>query len=127
MVKTWARHKTTETLWNNGWLMAVSGWWLVAVGDWRLAVGGSWLLHWELYCCIHTPFPVLPFSLHESQLVTKHSSAFIGPQPQQLPRLHTPCTHTYTHKLMWLEFVIAPCSGFFQIASVQVSYTAPFS
>ena len=51
MAKTWARHKTTEALLNNGWrLVAVGGWrflavgsfWLVAVGGWRLAVGGPW-------------------------------------------------------------------------------------
>ena len=27
MVKTWARHKTTETVLNNGWRLAVGGWW----------------------------------------------------------------------------------------------------
>ena len=33
VVKTWARHKITETALNNGWrLVAVGGWWLVAVG-----------------------------------------------------------------------------------------------
>ena len=49
MGKTWARHKTTETVLNNGWrLAAVGGWWLavggwrLAVGGWRLAVGGPW-------------------------------------------------------------------------------------
>ena len=43
MVKTWARHKTTETGLNNGWrLVAVGGWW-VAGGGWRLA-GGGWRL-----------------------------------------------------------------------------------
>ena len=31
MVKTWAQHKTTETVLNNGWR-------LVAVGGWRLVV-----------------------------------------------------------------------------------------
>ena len=42
MVKTWARHKTTAALLNNGWwLVAVRCWRLVAVGGWRLAVGGS--------------------------------------------------------------------------------------
>ena len=53
MVKTWARHKTTEESLNNGWrlavvggwglgVVAVGGWWrLVASGGWRLAVGGS--------------------------------------------------------------------------------------
>ena len=35
VVKTWARHKTTETVLNNGWR-------LVAVGNWRLAVGCGW-------------------------------------------------------------------------------------
>ena len=40
MAKTWARHKTTETVLNNGWRLAVGGWRLVAVGGWRLAVGG---------------------------------------------------------------------------------------
>ena len=34
MVKTWARHKTTETVLNNVWQLAVSGSWLVAVGSW---------------------------------------------------------------------------------------------
>ena len=37
MVKTWARHKTTETVLNNVWRLAVSSWW-------RLAVGGGWHL-----------------------------------------------------------------------------------
>ena len=48
MVKAWARHKTTETVLNNGgrlavaggWYLAVGGGWRVAVGGWRLAVGG---------------------------------------------------------------------------------------
>ena len=42
MVKTWARHKRTEALLNNGWrLAAVGGWWRLAVGGgWRLALGG---------------------------------------------------------------------------------------
>ena len=36
MVKTRARHKTTETALNNGWrLGAVGGWWRLAVGGWR--------------------------------------------------------------------------------------------
>ena len=40
MVKTRARHKTTETVLYNGWrLVAVGGWQLVAVGG-----GGSWRL-----------------------------------------------------------------------------------
>ena len=43
MVKTWARHKTTETVLNNGWRLAVGGWRL-AVGGWRLTVGGWWSL-----------------------------------------------------------------------------------
>ena len=51
MGKTLGRHKTTETVLNNGWrlaavggwrLVAVGGWRLVAVGGWRLAVGGPW-------------------------------------------------------------------------------------
>ena len=64
MVKTWARHKTTEALLNNVWqrlVVAVGGggcrlpvgggwqwlavggsWQLVAVGGWRWAVGGGW-------------------------------------------------------------------------------------
>ena len=43
VVKTWARHSTTDALLNNVWrLAAVGGWWqLVAVGDGRLAVGGG--------------------------------------------------------------------------------------
>ena len=37
MVKTWARHKTTGTVRNNGWrLAAVGGWWRL------VAVGGGW-------------------------------------------------------------------------------------
>ena len=46
MVKTWARHKTTEALLNNGWqLAAVGGGWLaVGGGWWWAAVGGWWLL-----------------------------------------------------------------------------------
>ena len=51
MVKTWARHKTTETVSDNGrrsaavagrrlviggwWRLAIGSWWLVAVGGWR--------------------------------------------------------------------------------------------
>ena len=43
MVKTWARHKATETVLDNGWrLAAVGGWRLVAVGSWWLVVGGGW-------------------------------------------------------------------------------------
>ena len=51
MAKTWARQKTTETVLNNGWRLAVGGWRLVAVGGRRLvavgggrrlAVGGPW-------------------------------------------------------------------------------------
>ena len=37
MVKAWARHKTTETVLNNGWRLVVGR-------RWRLAVGGSWRL-----------------------------------------------------------------------------------
>ena len=46
MVKIWARHKTTETVLNNGWrLVAVGGWRLVTVGSvWHLAIGGWWRL-----------------------------------------------------------------------------------
>ena len=42
MVKTWAGHKTTKTLLNVGWRLAVGSWRLAAVGGWRLAaVGGG--------------------------------------------------------------------------------------
>ena len=44
MVKTWARHKTTETVLKNGWRLAAvgGGWRLVALGAWQLVVlGGS--------------------------------------------------------------------------------------
>ena len=41
MVKTWARHKTTEPLLNNGWRLVAVGGWRLAVGGWRLAVGSS--------------------------------------------------------------------------------------
>ena len=42
MVKTWARHKTTETVLKNGWrLAAVGGWRLAAVGGWWLVVIGG--------------------------------------------------------------------------------------
>ena len=52
MVKTWARHKTTETALNNdwrltvggGWRLAVGSGWRLAVGGWQLAVGGGWRL-----------------------------------------------------------------------------------
>ena len=46
VVKTWARHKTTETVLSNGWrLPAVGGRWRLAVGGgWQLAVGGWWRL-----------------------------------------------------------------------------------
>ena len=45
MGKTWARHKTTETVLNNGWPLA-------AVGGWRrLAVGGWWSLGAVLLGC----------------------------------------------------------------------------
>ena len=52
-VKTWARHKTTETVLNNGWRLAAVGGWrlaadgsrqLVGGGGWRLAVGSWWQL-----------------------------------------------------------------------------------
>ena len=43
MVKTWATHKTTETVLNNRWQLAADGGWqLVIGGGWRLAVGGPW-------------------------------------------------------------------------------------
>ena len=43
MVKTWATHKTTETVLNTGWRLAVGRWWrLAADGDWQLVVGGGW-------------------------------------------------------------------------------------
>ena len=47
MVKTWARHKTTEALLNNGWRLAVGGGWrLAAVGGWRFVAigGGPWVV-----------------------------------------------------------------------------------
>ena len=54
MVKTWARHNTTETVLHNGWRpvvvgsswrLADSGWWELAVGSWQLvAVGSGWRL-----------------------------------------------------------------------------------
>ena len=36
VVKTWARHKTTETVLNSCWWLAavVGGWWCLAVGGW---------------------------------------------------------------------------------------------
>ena len=40
MVKTWAGHKTTETVLNNGWRLAAVGGWLLAVGGWRLVAVG---------------------------------------------------------------------------------------
>ena len=40
MVKTWEKHKTTETILCNGWKLAVGGGWRLVVGGWwRLAVG----------------------------------------------------------------------------------------
>ena len=45
MVKTWARHKTTEIVLHNGWRLAIGGgWWLAVSGWWRLVVGGWWRL-----------------------------------------------------------------------------------
>ena len=45
VVKTWARHTTTEAVLNNGWWLAVGNWQLVVVGGWWwLAVGGGWRL-----------------------------------------------------------------------------------
>ena len=45
MVKTWARHETTDAVLNNGWRLAAVGVWrLVDGGGWRLAVGGGWWL-----------------------------------------------------------------------------------
>ena len=43
MVKTWAAHKTTETVLNNGWRLAAvgGGWRLVAVASWRLVAPGG--------------------------------------------------------------------------------------
>ena len=41
MVKTWARHMTTETLLNNGWQLEVGGGWRLTVGGWRLVVAGG--------------------------------------------------------------------------------------
>ena len=58
MVKTWARHKNTETVLNNGWQLAAVGGWRLA--DWRLvavcscrfvAVGGWRSLGAVLKCC----------------------------------------------------------------------------
>ena len=55
MVKTWARHNTTETVLNNdgdrrrlaggGWRLVAVGWWQLAIGGGgrRLVVGGWWL------------------------------------------------------------------------------------
>ena len=34
------RHKTTETVLNNGWRLVAVGGWRLAVGGWRLAVDG---------------------------------------------------------------------------------------
>ena len=59
MVKTGARHKGTEAVWNDGWRLAavggwrlaVGGWRLAAVGGWRLAVGGWWSLGAVLKGC----------------------------------------------------------------------------
>ena len=58
MVQTWARHRSTEALLNNGWRLArlvVGGWWLLVIGGWwRLAVGGWWslgdVLHQKTKC-----------------------------------------------------------------------------
>ena len=54
-INTWARHRTTETVLNNDWRLAVGGWWLVTVGSWRqlaqLVVGSWWWLAvggWQL-------------------------------------------------------------------------------
>ena len=44
IVKTWARHKTSETALNTGCRLAVGGGWRLAVGGWQLAVGGWWFL-----------------------------------------------------------------------------------
>ena len=46
MVKTWAGHKTTETVLNYDWRVVVGGSWRLAVGGgWRrMAVGSSWLV-----------------------------------------------------------------------------------
>ena len=41
MVKTWAKHKTTETVLNSGWRLAVGGWRLAVGGGWRLVVPGG--------------------------------------------------------------------------------------
>ena len=43
MAETWAGHRTTESVFNNGWrLVAVGGWWRLAVGGgWRLVVPGA--------------------------------------------------------------------------------------
>ena len=41
VVKTWARHNTTETGLNNGWRLAAvggGGWWRLAAGGWRLVI-----------------------------------------------------------------------------------------
>ena len=44
MIKTWTIHKTTETVLNNAWRLAVdSGWRLAADGGWTV-VGGGWCL-----------------------------------------------------------------------------------
>ena len=53
MVKIWTRHKTTETVLNNGWRLAVvgGGWWQLAVCGWRLVVGGWWPLGAVLKGC----------------------------------------------------------------------------
>ena len=45
VVKTWAEHKTTKTVLNNGWQLAVGGGWQSAAdGGFQWAVGGGWRL-----------------------------------------------------------------------------------
>ena len=63
MVKTWARHKTTEPVLNNGErLAAVGGWWRLVVGSgWLVAVGGPWLL--SLRAVLHKKNGVLRTAL----------------------------------------------------------------
>ena len=92
IVKTWARHKTTETGVNNGRRLAALGGWRLAVGGgWQLAVGGpkdsrGRMRMWRMTCGSR-----LAFMATSSGLVIQYS------QDPEAVRSHVRSTQTLGH------------------------------